>query len=539
MLGLSAACTLSFPPALISASLNNKPRSLGVPKSVSKLSTPQQLGLAGMKTGSSPHISTTAAHLRRKDHSMDGITSRHAYVRASASEAAESGGVSYNNSSPASLLPVLTAVAFAGCGAFSFGYHLGVVNGPLEAIALDLGFAGNTALQGAIVSSSLAGAALGSLGGAGLADNVGRRKAFLIDAVPLLAGALLCASATGLSTMLLGRALVGIGIGLSSALVPLYISEIAPTKLRGTLGSINQLLICVGILAALVVNVGIPAQAWRSMFVISAVPAVLLALGMLSVCPESPTWLALTGQRTLAETTAVKLWGPDGVSQLGSDKSDGGARSEPSWGEVLSSRGAQIGVILFILQQFSGINAIVYFSSSVFAKAGVTSGALASAAVGVVNVLGTIVAGGLMDKAGRKQLLTISFAGMGLAMLTMALGLALPGLATYSGPIALVGTLAYILAFAFGAGPVPGLLVPEITAAKVRGRAVALAMGSHWVCNFFIGQMFLAAVNAMGVATCYTFFAVVCAAAVLFVNTSVVETKGRSLEDIERAMAAV
>lgn len=473
---------------------------------------------------------------RRKDRSMDGITSRstHAYVRASASDIE---AVPPPPSKSTSALPVYTAVAIAGCGAFLFGYHLGIVNGPLDVIATDLGFAGNTALQGAIVSSSLAGATVGSLGGAGVADSMGRRKAFLLDSIPLLAGALLCASATGLSSILLGRALVGIGIGLSSALVPLYISEVAPTRLRGTLGSVNQLLICIGILAALVVNVMVPAQAWRSMFAISAIPPVILALGMLTVCPESPTWLALTGQRAAAESTAAKLWGPDGADQLGSDKSDGGAKAEPGWREVLSSRGAQIGVIMFLLQQFSGINAIVYFSSSVFARAGVGSGALASAAVGVVNVLGTVVAAGLMDKAGRKQLMTISFTGMGVAMLTMAMGLALPALASLSGPIALIGTLAYILAFAFGAGPVPGLLVPEITAAKVRGRAVALAMGSHWIFNFIIGQVFLSAVNAVGVAGVYSFFAAVCFTTVVFVNKFVVETKGRSLEEIERAMA--
>lgn len=486
--------------------------------------------------------------LRRN--TMDGLSSRQAHIHASSSDDIEASPPEIesapllSSTTPPSLLPVFLAVAVAGAGAFAFGYHLGVVNGPLEAIAADLGFAGNTALQGAIVSSSLAGAAVGSLGGSGLADSVGRRKAFLLDTIPLLLGALLCSSATGLTSILAGRALVGIGIGLSSALVPLYISEIAPTRLRGALGSINQLLICIGILAALVVNVVIPSTAWRSMFAISAIPAIILLLGFtLLGCPESPVWLALTGQRTAAEATATRLWGPvEGPSQLGlggAAKGDWAARAEPSWGEVFASPGARIGVIMFLLQQFSGINAIVYFSSSVFSKAGIASGALASAAVGVVNVLGTVAAAALMDRAGRKQLLILSFGGMGTAMLCMALGLAIPSLTPLSGPIALVGTLAYILAFAMGAGPVPGLLVPEITGAKVRGRAVALAMGSHWVCNFVVGQVFLDAVGAVGVAGVYLFFAAVCFFTVGFVGKVVVETKGKSLEDIERAMSSV
>ena len=128
--------------------------------------------------------------------------------------------------SGANLLPVLLAVSVACCGAFCFGYHLGVLNGPLHTIAVDLGFAENASLQGLVVSSSLAGAALGSLGGSGVADAVGRRKAFLLDSIPLIVGALLCSMSTGIVSIVIGRAIIGVGIGLSSALVPLYISEV-------------------------------------------------------------------------------------------------------------------------------------------------------------------------------------------------------------------------------------------------------------------------------------------------------------------------
>jgi len=126
----------------------------------------------------------------------------------------------------ANLLPVLLAVSVASCGAFAFGYHLGILNGPLGTIATDLGFGDNPALQGLVVSSSLAGAAVGSLGGAGLADALGRRKAFFLDCIPLFLGALICSMSTGLVSMVLGRTIIGLGIGLSSALVPLYISEV-------------------------------------------------------------------------------------------------------------------------------------------------------------------------------------------------------------------------------------------------------------------------------------------------------------------------
>ncbi len=396
---------------------------------------------------------------------------------------------------------VLLGVSVASLGAFSFGYHLGILNGPLGRIALDLGFESNPFLQGLVVSSCLAGAAAGSLGGSGLADSVGRKKAFLVDCVPLFVGAIMCALASSATVMILGRMVVGVGIGLSSALVPLYISEISPTHLRGTLGSINQLMICIGILAALMVNVMIPASSWRTMMMLAAVPALLLGLGM-SACPESPV-------------------SPSGDSA-----------QKMSWSEAFSSKGARIGMVLFLCQQFAGINAIVYFSSAVFKSAGIQSDALASAAVGVINVLGTVGAASLIEKTGRKDLLRLSFVGMGACMLTMSLGLAVPAFSSISGILSFVGTLAYVLCFAMGAGPVPGLLTAELVGDRLRGTAVAMAMATHWVCNFAIGQLFLPAVSAFSVAGVYGFFAVVCGLAVVYVQGSVPETKGRELGDV-------
>jgi MFS family permease len=195
--------------------------------------------------------------------------------------AAYSGGAAASPSKGdgANMGAVLAAVGVACCGAFAFGYHLGVVNGPLDAIAKELGFAGNKALQGLVVSSTLIGAAAGSLVGGGFADALGRRASFMLCALPMLVGPLLSATATSLNPMVAGRFLAGVAIGLSSALVPLYISEVAPTKSRGTLGSLNQLMICLGILGALVVNVALPIDAWRNMFMLAVAPAVVLFVG--------------------------------------------------------------------------------------------------------------------------------------------------------------------------------------------------------------------------------------------------------------------
>ncbi|MEW5301739.1 MAG: hypothetical protein WDW36_004577 [Sanguina aurantia] len=452
-------------------------------------------------------------------------------------QAAASGKSSSASSSEYTLAPVLTAVAVACMGALAFGFHLGVVNGPLEAIAADLGFPGDKALQGMVVSSTLAGAALGSLGGGGLSDMLGRKKSFLLASLPMLLGPLLSAGAMSLNAMLAGRFVTGIAIGLSSALVPTYISEIAPTRVRGTLGALNQLMICVGILAALLVNVVLPVEQWRTMFLLAVIPALGLGLGMLA-SPESPPWLAQSGNRGSADAAARQLWGPSGPSELKGDTSTlaAGESKEGSWSDLTSprySRPVLIGVVLFALQQFAGINAIVYFSTSVFRTAGVVSDTAASAAVGVTNVLGTIVAAWLMDRAGRKQLLGGSFLGQASAMFIMAAGFSLAALKPYAGSIAVAGTLLYVLSFAMGAGPVPGLIVPELNAAKIRGRAVAAAMTSHWICNVAVGQYFIQAVAAYGLSNVYIFFGSVALLGALYVEKAIPETKGKSLDAIQ------
>ena len=439
-----------------------------------------------------------------------------------------------------SLTAVAASVAVAALGAFAFGYHLAIVNGSLDAVAATLGFGGDAAKAGAVVSSLLAGATVGSLGGSTVADALGRRGGLVATSLPLLAGALLCTAAPSLPALLAGRAIAGVGIGLASALVPLYISEVAPARARGALGSANQLVICVGILGALVANVALPPSAWRTMFALAAVPAALLGGGMLAA-PESPRWLASRGRKAEADTAARTLWGPTGPAELtaGATAAASGKAAAPvSLSSLFASRGVRVGCALFLLQQLAGINAIIYFSSSVFAKAGVTNGAAASAVVGVVNVVGTLAAALAMDRAGRLTLLTASFGGMAAAMLAMAAGLGLPQFAGISGPIALAGTIAYIAAFAIGAGPVPGVLASEIAPARLRGLAVSAAMATHWVFNFAVGQLFLPAVDAVGVAGCYLFFAGVCTLAVLFARSAVVETKGRTLEEIEVLMGS-
>uniref|UniRef100_A0A6N2LBG9 Major facilitator superfamily (MFS) profile domain-containing protein n=1 Tax=Salix viminalis TaxID=40686 RepID=A0A6N2LBG9_SALVM len=400
-------------------------------------------------------------------------------------------------------------------------------------------------LFGWIVSTLLAGATVGSFTGGALADKFGRTRTFQLDAIPLTIGALLCATAHSVQTMIIGRLLAGIGIGISSAIVPLYISEISPTEIRGALGSVNQLFICIGILLALVAGLPLAGNSiwWRTMFGISAVPAVLLALGM-AFSPESPRWLFQQGKFSEAEKSIKTLYGKERVADVMTDltvASQGSAEPEAGWFDLFSSRYwkvVSVGVALFFFQQMAGINAVVYYSTAVFRSAGIASDVAASALVGASNVFGTTIASSLMDRQGRKSLLITSFFGMAASMLLLSLSFTWKVLAPYSGTLAVLGTVCYVLSFSLGAGPVPALLLPEIFASRIRAKAVALSLGMHWAANFVIGLYFLSFVNKFGISSVYLGFSVICLSAVLYIAANVVETKGRSLEEIERALNA-
>ncbi|XP_047311735.1 plastidic glucose transporter 4-like [Impatiens glandulifera] len=441
---------------------------------------------------------------------------------------------------------VFPYVGIACLAATLFGYHIGLVNSALEYLSKDLGIAENAVMQGWVVSTILAGAFVGSFTGGALADKIGRTKTFQLDAIPLAVGAFLCSTAQSVQTMIIGRLLAGIGIGITSAIVPLYISEISPTEIRGTLGSVNQLFICIGILAALVAGLPLAGNPiwWRTMFGIAVIPSVLLALGM-AFSPESPRWLYQQGKVSEAEASIRTLYGEERVVEVMNDlnkaSKEYSSEKEASWFDLFSSRYwkvVSVGMALFVFQQLAGINAVIYYSTAVFRSVGIASDVAASALVGASNVFGTGIASSLMDKQGRKSLLIISFAGMAASMLLLSLSLSWKILSPYSGTLAVLGTVLYVLSFSLGSGPVPALLLPEIFASRIRAKAMALSLGTHWILNFGIGLYFMTIVNKVGISSVYMGFSIVCLLAVLYIARNVVETKGMSLEEIERALSS-
>ncbi|KAK3210693.1 hypothetical protein Dsin_015399 [Dipteronia sinensis] len=434
-------------------------------------------------------------------------------------------------------------VLVATISSFLFGYHLGVVNEPLESISLDLGFNGNTIAEGLVVSTCLGGALIGSLFSGWIADEIGRRKSFQLCALPMIIGASISATTSNLMGMLLGRFLVGTGMGLGPPVAALYVTEVSPPSVRGTYGAFIQIATCLGIMGALVI--GIPVKEivgwWRICFWVSTIPAAILALAMF-FCAESPHWLYKRGRSADAEVAFEKLLGASHVksSMAELSKLDRGDDTDSvKLGELLYGRHFRvvfIGSTLFALQQLSGINAVFYFSSTVFKSAGVPSG-VANIFIGIVNLSGSVVAMVLMDKLGRKMLLQWSFFGMAVSM-----GLQVAASSSYisqhSGALYLSvgGMLLFVLTFALGAGPVPGLLLPEIFSSRIRAKAMAVCMSVHWVVNFFVGLLFLRLLEQLGPGLLYSMCATFCLMAVVFVKRNVMETKGKSLQEIEIAL---
>ena len=441
---------------------------------------------------------------------------------------------------------VLPAVLVAALGAFSFGYHLGVVNPALEHMARDLGIAASVQLKGLVVSTVLIGATVGSLCSGKVADDMGRKTALVAFAAPLVAGSLLCACAPHVGVMLAGRVLAGLGIGAASNLVPMYVAEISPESMRGTLGSLNQLAICVGILLAVVAGLPLAGNPewWHNMFLFAAGPAVLQG-ALMTVVPESPGWLRRKGRVAEAEAAETALWGcPDASAASGGGGGDGGGDKEKkaTLGDLFAPSNRRqmiIGTALFFLQQMTGINAVIYFSSSMFAAAGVKSAVAASVAVCAINVFGTLCSGQALDRMGRKPLLIGSFVGMGASCLVIAAAMNVQSTWSLAGPTAVAGTLAYMVCFGLGCGPIPGLLSSEIFSPRIRGNAMSLCFVTHWVFNFVIGQAFLPVVEAVGGPAVFMGFSAMCAFSVFFVQTQVLETKGKTLAVIEKEMMAL
>jgi SP family galactose:H+ symporter-like MFS transporter len=430
--------------------------------------------------------------------------------------------------------------AVAALGGLLFGYDTGVISGALLFIRQVM-FLSPT-LEGVVVAIALAGAAIGAAVAGYLSDRAGRRRVILGAGLLFVAGAIISAVAQEVSILLIGRFLVGLAIGFASMLTPLYLAEISPASDRGAIVSLNQLCITGGILVSYLVGFALAGASggWRWMLALGALPGIILAAGML-ILPESPRWLAGHGRLKDAEAVLRHLRGPTDVSgELNTLRTDLAREGRQLAGasELLAPRLRRpliIGIGLAMFQQITGINTVIYFAPTIFQSAGLSSAAtsiLATAGVGAVNVIMTIVSIRLIDRLGRRQLLYWSLGGMAVTLFVLS-GAFFVGTSGQLAWVAVVSVAAFVGFFAIGLGPVFWLLIAEIFPLAVRGRAMSLATVGNWVFNLIVSATFLNLVGGVGSAGAFLIYAVLSLVALAFVAAMVPETKGRSLEEIE------
>jgi MFS transporter, SP family, xylose:H+ symportor len=462
---------------------------------------------------------------------------------------------------------LVTGVTFvATLGGLLFGYDTAVISGAVSSIDANfidpqhLSETARSSLSGWTVSSALLGCIIGALVAGWVSNAIGRKGGMLV------AGALFLVSAAGsaypefglgpigslgpraLTPFILYRIVCGVGVGIASMLSPLYIAEIAPSQIRGRLVSFNQLSIVLGILLVYFVNWAIASQGdetwirttgWRLMLVSEAVPA-LLFLGLLTLVPDTPRWLAMKGRDDKALAVLGRLVGAGAARTTLEEIKGSLIVPAHSTGTSLFAFGTLVivaGIMLSVFQQFVGINAVLYYAPLMFKNLGAStdSALLQTVIVGVANVVFTVIAIVTVDRLGRKPLLIVGGIVMGLAMIT--LGFQFQANAMGTGP--LIAAVAYIAGFALSWGPVTWVLLSEMFPNAIKGKAMALAVAAQWIANLFVSWTFKilignSALNALfNHGFPYWLYGVMSFLAAAFVYFYVPETKRRTLEDIQ------
>jgi sugar porter (SP) family MFS transporter len=424
----------------------------------------------------------------------------------------------------------------AAVGGFVFGYQLAVISGALLFIRRELGL--SSFEQGLLVSILPLGAMAGGLVAGRLADALGRRRALAAEAVVFVVSIGLAAIAPGFGVLLVARGLSGLAVGAVSSTVPLYLSEIAPPEVRGRMVTINQIMLTSGVLAAYLVDLIFSGSgSWRAMFAVGLLPAAVLLAGMLRA-PETPVWLEARGEDESARAVVRQIADEEAAGRMLEDirRARAALSRQIGVGQLLRSAAPAlvIGVTLAAVQQLSGVNVVVYYAPSIMQKTGLSASnsILYSVAIGVVNVVFTIVAIRLVDRLGRRRLLLMSLTGSLVSLVLLGLALEVP-LGSADSWLALLCLLGFIAAFAIGLGPVFWLLITEIFPPDARAAGAGVSTATTWFTNFLVSLVFLPVANAIGQGPTFWIFAAVCAFAIVFVNRFVPETKARSVTEID------
>jgi MFS family permease len=398
---------------------------------------------------------------------------------------------------------IIFSALIAALGGFLFGYNTSVISGAL--LFLSKEFALQPEKEGVLVSIILLGALLGSCTGGVITDRLGRRKTLILTGITYCIGTMGVALSKDVGMLLIGRFITGIGVGLGSMAVPLYLAETAPTRWRGALVSLNQLMITVGILAAYLINYAFSSSGnWRWMFGLAIIPTLFQIAGMCYL-PES-IHFSQEERKIRGKLSTIM-------------------------------RALVIGILLSAFQQITGINAVIYYASKIFQMAGYTNASSATfvtIGIGIINVIATLLSVWLLDRKGRRWLLLLGIAGMALS-----LGLISTAFMTEWEAVdilAPISLMAYVAFFAIGLGPVPWVILSEIYPLSLRGRAMGVATFANWLCNYLVALTFLDLVSGIGSGGAFAIYAFLSVIAFFFVLRFIPETKGKTLEEIQQSL---
>lgn len=421
----------------------------------------------------------------------------------------------------------------------AFGYDQGVIGGALSFMAADFGF--GSFVEGLITSWVTLGALFGALAGGVMADRLSRKRALIVAAYLFVVGGLVQAVAPNLEILIIGRFVIGFGVGVASVAAPMFAAESAPPEVRGRFVSGYQLAITLGILAAQFADYVLSDDGtWRVMVGLAAVPGLLLLLVVYPV-PHSPRWLVSVGRVADAGTSLIKTRGSDDA--LADIERQVEEEPRSAWGDLLvggARKALGVAVGLAVFQQITGINAVIYYSDQILEEAGFTSASAQAGAsliaVGVVNVLATFVAIAFVDRLGRRPLLMAGMTGMivGLAGLSITFLYETTPNDTHSiaGSLSIIWMVVFIASFAFSLGPVVWTIISEVFPTHVRAKGMSVATAINWGAAFVLTLFFPDLVDWIGSSATFGVLAALTVVALWWTWNYVPETKGLTLEEV-------
>ncbi|XP_057424542.1 inositol transporter 1-like isoform X1 [Lotus japonicus] len=443
---------------------------------------------------------------------------------------------------------ILGLTAVASIGGLLFGYDTGVISGALLYIKDDFQEVRDSYfLQETIVSMAVAGAIVGAAAGGWINDAYGRKKATIIADVIFALGAIVMAAAPDPYILIVGRLLVGFGVGIASVTAPVYIAELSPSEIRGSLVSTNVLMITGGQFLSYLINLAftqVPGT-WRWMLGVSGLPAVVQFFLML-LLPESPRWLFIKNREDEAIAVLTRIYDfdrlEDEVSSITTQlEQDPQKRDDIRYLDVFKSKEIRLAFLagggLQAFQQFTGINTVMYYSPTIVQMAGFHSNELAlllSLIIAGMNATGTILGIYLIDHAGRKKLALYSLGGVIASLIILSFSFFNQSSANgLYGWFAVLGLALYISFFSPGMGTVPWTVNSEIYPQKYRGMCGGMSATVNWVSNLIVAQSFLSLAGAAGAGFTFLLLAVIAVLAFLFVVLYVPETKGLTFDEVE------